>query len=100
MAFRRMISRSASTSYGLRPSRRMDLFEVGERLAQIYASAGRPDDLYGACHLLALNYHWCYDGRGKGTRVSDGGRLGLARALPVLPLPAVSVWVPAGGLSQ
>jgi hypothetical protein len=33
-----------------------------ERLAQIHASAGRPDDLYGACHLLALNYHWRYDG--------------------------------------
>jgi predicted amidohydrolase YtcJ len=33
----------------------MDLFEAGERLAQIHTSAGRPDDRYGACHLLTLD---------------------------------------------
>jgi hypothetical protein len=35
----------------------MDLFEAGERLAQIRTSAGRPDDHYGACHLLTLDFH-------------------------------------------
>jgi hypothetical protein len=36
---------------------RMDLSESGERLAQIYTRAGRPDDPYGGYHLLTLNYH-------------------------------------------
>jgi hypothetical protein len=35
--------------------RRMDLFEAGERLAQIRTSAGWPDDRYGACQLLTLD---------------------------------------------
>ena len=39
-----------------RPPRRMDHFEVSERLVQIYTSAGWPDDPYGAYHLLTLNY--------------------------------------------
>jgi hypothetical protein len=38
------------------PGRR-DLSESGERLAQVYTPAGRPDDRCGACHLLTLD---CY----------------------------------------
>ncbi len=37
--------------------RRMDLSESGERLAQIYTPARRPDDPYGGYHLPTLNYH-------------------------------------------
>jgi hypothetical protein len=36
---------------------RMDLSGTGKRLAQIYTPAGLPDEPYGACHLLTLDYH-------------------------------------------
>jgi hypothetical protein len=53
-----MISRSASTSYGPCGRRgEMDLSGTGKRLAQIYAPAERPDEPYGACHLVTLDYH-------------------------------------------
>ena len=39
-----------------RASRLMDLSEASERFARICTPAGRPDDPYGACCLVTLNY--------------------------------------------
>ena len=55
---------------------------------RICAPPGRPDDPYGACHLLALNYHKRYDGRGKGNRVSNGRQFGLSLCDVCAPPPS------------